>query len=61
MSELARERIDFIETLHQLFLIKKGYGAFAYVSVKDTLILFDQYQASKESADIFIQQYMRKI
>ncbi len=32
MSELAQTRINFIAQLHEVFLINKGYGAYAYVS-----------------------------
>lgn len=61
MTELAIERMYFIETLHQLFLIKKGFGAYAFVSIKDVMILFEEYKASKETADIFIHRYIRSM
>ena len=61
MSELAQKRIDFIAQLHEVFLINKGYGAFAYISVIDVIHLFDKYMDSGEQADIFINRYVKSI
>ncbi|WP_221896635.1 hypothetical protein [Bathymodiolus japonicus methanotrophic gill symbiont] len=35
MTELAEQRINFIAQLHEAFLLNKGYGAFAYISITD--------------------------
>jgi len=59
MSELAKKRINFIDQLHNAFLMKKGYGAFAYISILDVLNLFDKYKNSSEPADVFIDQFVR--
>ncbi len=59
MPELAQKRINFIAQLHEVFLINRGYGAFAYMSVTDVIQLFDKYLASGEPADIFINRYVK--
>ncbi|TXK99115.1 hypothetical protein BMR07_11650 [Methylococcaceae bacterium CS1] len=59
MSELAQNRINFIDQLHEAFLIRKGHGAFAYISTSDALSLFDQYLDSSEPANLFIDRFMR--
>jgi len=59
MSELAQKRIDFIAQLHEVFLINKGYGAFAYISIVDVMNLFNSYLNSGESADKFINRYVK--
>jgi len=59
MPELAQERINFIEQLHEVFLRSRGYGAFAYISVTEVLHLFDQYVGSGEPASVFINRYVR--
>ena len=59
MPELAQNRINFIDQLHEAFVIKKGHGAFAYISTSDALFLFDQYLESSESAALFIDKFMR--
>ena len=59
MNELAQSRINFIDQLHQTFLMRKGHGAFAYISISDTLSLFNKYRGSSESADLFISRFVR--
>ncbi len=59
MSELAEKRINFIAQLHEVFLEKKGYGAFAYITLNEVLDLFDSYLKSGESAEIFINRYVK--
>jgi len=59
MSELTQERINFIELLHESFFRKKGYGAFAYISVSEAISLFERYLDSNESASFFINCYVR--
>lgn len=61
MSDLDQERIKFIEQLHEVFLINKGYGAFAYITITDAINLFDQFLNSGESADVFIHRIVRSI
>ena len=61
MSQLTQERLNFIEHLHGVFFIRKGYGAFAFVSVADVMALFDQYLDSNESADLFIDKYVKSV
>jgi hypothetical protein len=61
MSELAQNRINFIDQLHQAFLMRKGHGAFAYISISDALSLFDKYSECSESADLFISRFVRSL
>ena len=61
MSELAQKRINFIAQLHEVFLLKKGYGAFAYISVAEAIDLFNRYLDSGEPADLFINRYVRSV
>ena len=61
MSKLAQNRINFIDQLHQTFLMRKGHGAFAYISISDALSLFDKYSGSRESADLFISRFVRSL
>ena len=61
MPELDQERIRFIEQLHEVFLINKGYGAFAYINITDVIDLFDQFSKSDEPSDLFIRRYVRSI
>ena len=48
MTELTKERIDFVDHLHEAFLMRKGYGALAYISVKDIMTLYNKYLNSCE-------------
>ena len=61
MTQLTQERLNFIEHLHEVFFIRKGYGAFAFVSVVEVMGLFDKYQDSNESADLFINKYVKSV
>ena len=61
MPELDQERIRFIEQLHEVFLINKGYGAFAYITITDVIDLFNQFLKSGESSDLFIRRYVKSI
>lgn len=61
MSELAKKRINFIEHLHERFLMKKGHGAFAYISASNAIALFNEFLESKEPEDIFINNFVRSI
>ena len=61
MSELAQKRIDFIALLHEVFLVNKGYGALAYISLPEIINLFDQFLQSGDTADHFINQFVRSV
>jgi len=61
MPELAQQRIQFIDQLHEVFLRKKGYGALAYITLPDILNLFEQFLKSGDSVDHFINQYVRSV
>ncbi|WP_428354792.1 hypothetical protein [Methyloprofundus sp.] len=61
MPELAQQRIQFINYLHEVFLRNKGYGALAYITLPEMLNLFEQFLTSGDSADHFINQYVRSI
>jgi len=61
MPEDSQNRIDFIDQLHDRFLMKKGHGAFAYISISTAITLFNNYTISEEPADIFINRFVRSI
>ncbi len=61
MTDLTIERANFIEMVHQCFLKEKGFGAYAYVSVRDVMRLFDEFKVSEETANNFIQRYVKSI
>jgi len=61
VTELTVARIAFIETLHEAFLIHKGYGAYAYISVAEVMGLFDCFLNSGESSKAFIGHYIRSL
>ncbi|MCF6252486.1 MAG: hypothetical protein L3J75_14655 [Methylococcaceae bacterium] len=61
MPEIILERLNFIELLHDAFFNTKGYGAFAYISVTEVMDLFEQYLVSNESANLFINRFVRTI
>ncbi len=56
MNELTVSRIVFIDQLHETFMAKKGYGAYAYISVTEAMHLFDQYSEGSEDIDRFIDR-----
>jgi len=41
--------------------LKKGFGAFAFISLTDASDLFDQYLISGEKDDLFIKRYVNSI
>lgn len=59
MSESTLNRHSFIDLLHEIFMMKKGHGAYAYISVSDALSLFNDYLESGQSAKSFISQFVR--
>jgi len=58
MPDPIQNRTTFFNRLHEIFLMKKGQGAFAYISVYEALLLFNQYLDSKESADSVINKFI---
>jgi len=61
MTELTQERLVFIEALHAVFMTKKGFGAFAFISIADVMRLFEQYKHSNESAQLLMRRYVNSI
>ena len=61
MTALAQNRVNFLEHLHEAFIIKKGHGAFAYISISEAMSLFDMYLKSSESADLIIRRFVRSL
>lgn len=61
MPELAQQRIQFIQQLHEVFLRHKGYGALAYITLPEILNLFEQFLQSDQSAELFVNQYIRSV
>ena len=61
MSKSAQEHITFMDLLNEVFFIRKGHGALAYISITDVMSLFDEYLESSESAYQFINQYVNSI
>ena len=61
MSESARKHITFMGLLNEVFFIRKGHGALAYISITDVMSLFDEYLKSGESAYQFINRYVNSI
>ena len=54
MTTLVQQRINFIVLLYEVFFVRKGYGALAYVSIADVMTLFDEYLESGELVLIFL-------
>ena len=61
MTKLARQRIDFMELLNDAFVVRKGHGAYAYVSITDVMNLFEKYLDSNESISKYINRYVSSI
>jgi len=61
MTHLAQQRIDFITLLHETFVIDKGLGAYAYLSVNEVMDLFEKFRDSHEPAKSYIKKYVRSI
>lgn len=61
MTELAHDRSEFMNHLHEAFIKRKGYGALAFVSVVEVKELFDNYVHSNQSADKVINQFVRSV
>lgn len=61
MSKLAQERNAFIERLHDVFIKRTGHGVFAYISISQALVLFEEFLATDEAAPAFINRFVRSI
>lgn len=61
MPEIAKQRIQFIEQLNETFMRNRGYGALAYISQPEVLSLFERFLKSDDSADHFINQFVRSV
>ena len=61
MTKLARQRIDFMELLNDAFVVRKGHGAYAYVSIADVMLLFEKYLDSNEPTSKYIKRYVSSI
>ena len=61
MSKLTQERNAFIELLHDVFLKRTGHGAFAYISITQTMELFEQFLITNEPAKPFINRFVRSV
>jgi len=61
MTELTQNRITFIDQLHEAFLMRKGHGALAYISISDAMSLFNRYLDSDEEVGLFIHRYVRSV
>ncbi len=61
MTDPDQQRDDFLTELHELFLLKKGFGAYAYISTSEAMNLFEQYLDSDKPLDLFINQYIKTI
>jgi len=61
MTELDQHRDDFFTKLHQVFLLKKGFGAFAFISTVEAVDLFERYLISEKPIDLFIGEYAQTI
>jgi len=61
MNDLDQQRDSFFSMLHEIFLLQKGFGAFAFISLADASDLFDQYLISGEKDDLFIKRYVNSI
>jgi hypothetical protein len=48
VTRLTQQRIDFIFLLNTTFIVKKGYGACASISITDGMTLFEKYLDSNE-------------
>ena len=61
MTRLTQQRIDYIELLNDAFVVRKGRGACAYVSITDVMNLFEKYLDSNEPTNHYINRYVRSI
>ena len=61
VTKLTRQRIGFIALLNDAFVVRKGRGACAYISITDVMILFEKYLDSNEPTDKYINRYVSSI
>ena len=62
-QSFAAERVNFIEQLHQEFMVQIGYGAFVYLTSYGAVMLFNQYlqqpASEKEFIKAIVQSFIR--
>lgn len=61
MTQLAQNRISFIDQLHSAFILRKGYGAYAYYSISEIMALYDKFLDSGETSESFIDRFVRSV
>lgn len=61
VNDLDEQRDGFFSMLHAMFIVKKGFGAFAFISSADANHLFDQYLSSGENQQSFINKFIMSI
>ena len=61
VTKLVFQGIVFISLLNDAFVVRKGHGAYAYVSITDIRNLFEKYLDSNESTNQYINRYVRSI
>lgn len=60
MNSLAIQRINFIEMLNEEFLSNTGYGAYAYLSTRDSINLFERFTEQADPAEVFIKKFFKQ-
>ncbi len=60
MNKLAIERIAFIELLNEEFLANTGYGAYAFLTTRDGVNLFERFTEQTEPANVFIRSFFKQ-
>lgn len=55
---LQSKRENFIERLHQEFMIEKGYGAFVFLTTYSVIMLFDEFLVQEKPEKDFIKEYV---
>ena len=61
VTKLVFQGIVFISLLNDAFVVRKGHGAYAYVSIADVMIPFEKYLDSNESTSKYIKRYVSSI
>jgi hypothetical protein len=59
MDIISEQRLEFIETLSEEFLMVKGYGVYAHLSTSDVIRLFEQFLSRGISPKAFAKEYVR--
>lgn len=58
IETMNAERVEFIETLNQEFLVAKGYGVYAYLSTIDVIQLYESFKGKNVSIKSFVKTYI---